>query len=130
MFCTIWYHLYNFKNVKNANGGVKSNTPPWVFFTFFKLYKWYQLAQHITIIFKWLQHQLHLPQVVVQKWCFPLANCSLIIFGGFGLNQQKICAGKLEKNRNLLKNISDWRIKLRRSSCNFLHVNLNSVKIL
>ena len=26
----------------------KSNTPPWVFFTFFKLYKWYQIAQRIT----------------------------------------------------------------------------------
>ena len=26
----------------------KSSTPPWVFFTFFKLYKWYQIAQHIT----------------------------------------------------------------------------------
>ena len=23
--------------------------PPWVFFTFFKLYKWYQIAQRITI---------------------------------------------------------------------------------
>ena len=23
----------------------KSNTPPWVFFTFFKLYEWYQIAQ-------------------------------------------------------------------------------------
>ena len=23
----------------------KSNTPPWVFFMFFKLYKWYQIAQ-------------------------------------------------------------------------------------
>ena len=22
MFCTIWYHLYNFKNVKNTHGGV------------------------------------------------------------------------------------------------------------
>ena len=44
----IWYHFYNLKNVKNTHGGVrllnftKSNTPPWVFFTFFKLYKWYQ----------------------------------------------------------------------------------------
>ena len=28
----------------------KSNTPPWVFFTFFKLYKWYQIAQNITYI--------------------------------------------------------------------------------
>ena len=26
----------------------KSETPPWVFFTFFKLYKRYQIAQHIT----------------------------------------------------------------------------------
>ena len=25
----------------------KSNTPPWVFFTFFKLYKWYQITQSI-----------------------------------------------------------------------------------
>ena len=44
-FCTIWYHLYNFKNVKNTHGSVLplvkleasacnfaiSNTPPWVF---------------------------------------------------------------------------------------------------
>ena len=22
MFCTIWYYLYNFKNVKNTHGGV------------------------------------------------------------------------------------------------------------
>ena len=22
MFCAIWYHLYNFKNVKNTHGGV------------------------------------------------------------------------------------------------------------
>ena len=41
--CTIWYHLYNSKNVKNTHGGVllleklqaKGSTPPWVFFTFF-----------------------------------------------------------------------------------------------
>ena len=49
MLCAIWYHLYNSKNVKNTQGGVllsvklqaiacnftKSNTPPWVFSTFF-----------------------------------------------------------------------------------------------
>ena len=46
-----------FKNVKNTHGGVlllvklqtKINTPPWVFLTFFKLYKWYQIAQRITL---------------------------------------------------------------------------------
>ena len=60
MRCTIWYHLYNLKNMKNIHGGVlllvqaeacnftNSNTPPWMFFTFFKLYKWYQIAQRIT----------------------------------------------------------------------------------
>ena len=53
MRCAICYHLYNFKNVKNTHGGVlilvklqaeaynftKINTPPCMFFTFFKLYK-------------------------------------------------------------------------------------------
>ena len=53
MLWAIWYHLYNFKNVKSADGEVlllvklhakgrnftKSNTPPWLFFTFFKLRK-------------------------------------------------------------------------------------------
>ena len=24
------------------------DTPPWVFFTFFNLYKWYQIAERIT----------------------------------------------------------------------------------
>ena len=51
MLCAIWYHLHNLKNVKNAHGGVLllvSNTPPWVFFTLFKLYKWYQIAQRTT----------------------------------------------------------------------------------
>ena len=54
--CAIWYHLCNLKNVKNIRGGVlilvklqaKINTPSWVFFMFFKLYKWYQIAQRIT----------------------------------------------------------------------------------
>ena len=53
MLSVIWYHFYNLKNVKNSHGGVllleklqaeaynytKSNTLPWMFFTFFKLYK-------------------------------------------------------------------------------------------
>ena len=55
MFCAIWYHLYNLKNKKNTRGGVlllvklqAFNTPPWVLFLFFKLYRWYQIAQNIT----------------------------------------------------------------------------------
>ena len=64
MFCTIWYRLNNLKNVKNTHAQVlllvklqasacnftKGNTPPWVLFTFFKLYKIYDIAQNITYI--------------------------------------------------------------------------------
>ena len=62
MRCAIWYYLYNLKTVKNTHGWVlnlakfqaeacnftKINTPPWVLFTFFKLNKWYQIAQRTT----------------------------------------------------------------------------------
>ena len=62
MLCAVLYHLCNLKNVKNNYGGVlllvklqieacnfiKSNTPPRVFFMFFKLCKCYQVAQRIT----------------------------------------------------------------------------------
>ena len=62
MLCAICYYLYNLKNVENTHGGVvilvklqvevwnftKINNPPWVFFTFFKLYKRYQIAQRTT----------------------------------------------------------------------------------
>ena len=65
MLCAIWYHFYNLKNVRNVHEVVlllvklqaeacnftKCNTPPWAFFTFFKLYKWwYQIAQSLTYI--------------------------------------------------------------------------------
>ena len=56
MFCVIWYYLYNSKNTHRrvlllvklqafSLHFIKTNTPPWVFFTFFKLYKCYQIAQ-------------------------------------------------------------------------------------
>ena len=46
MRCAIWYHLYNLKNVENNHGGVLLLVK--VFFTFFKLNKWHQIAQRIT----------------------------------------------------------------------------------
>ena len=62
--CAIWYHLYNLKKRENTHGRVllsvklladvcnftKRNTPPWVSFTLFKLYKWYQIAQRTTYV--------------------------------------------------------------------------------
>ena len=45
--CVIFlFFIFFFQNVQT-----RSNTPPWVFFPFFKLYKWYQIAQCITCIF-------------------------------------------------------------------------------
>ena len=38
-----------FINVAGFNF-TKSNTSPWVFFTFLKLYKWYQIAQSISYV--------------------------------------------------------------------------------
>ena len=62
MLCAIWHRLYNFKNVTNTHERVlllvkfqseacnftKSNTPAWVFFTFFKLCKWYGIAKNVS----------------------------------------------------------------------------------
>ena len=59
--------------MKNIHGGVlilvklqssacnftKINTPPWVFFTFFKLYEWYQIAQSTTSY--WVSHLIKIP---------------------------------------------------------------------
>ena len=48
MFCAICYHLEKLINVNYIHGVVLSKTPPWVFLTFFKLYKWYQIAQNVS----------------------------------------------------------------------------------
>ena len=64
MSSSIWYQLYNIKNVKNTHGRLsllgkvqtlacnyaKSSTPPWVFFTFFKIEQMDKLAQSISEI--------------------------------------------------------------------------------
>ena len=46
MVCAIWYHMYNFKNVKNNHVGVLLLVKLLV--SKLKLYKWYQIAQRIT----------------------------------------------------------------------------------
>ena len=47
-----WVFFTFFKLYKTCNF-TKINTPPCVFFTFFKLYKWYQIAQRITYLEKY-----------------------------------------------------------------------------
>ena len=43
----MWKHQWKSFTFSKVEG-VKSNTPRWVFFTFFNLYKWCQIAQSIT----------------------------------------------------------------------------------
>ena len=49
MLCAISCHLYNLKDFKNTHGGVlflvKLQALAWVFFTFFKFCKCYQIAE-------------------------------------------------------------------------------------
>ena len=63
MHCAIWYHLCNFKKVKNTHGRVlllvklaKTNTPLWVFFKFFIVQMVSNRAKHFIflVIFKGL----------------------------------------------------------------------------
>ena len=80
MCFAIWYHLYNLKNVKNTLGGVlllvnlsnftESNTPPWVFFTFFKLYRWYQTAQSIIYanVCIWTHNHYHFQGLIMSDF--------------------------------------------------------------
>ena len=63
--------ICNLKNVKNTHGRVlllvnltKSNTPPWVFFTFFRLYRWCQITQSISIT-----HPLRMLQGILTRQC-------------------------------------------------------------
>ena len=45
----------------------KSKTLPWVFFTFVKLYKWYQIAQRITNNYHILDKKKHFS--ILSKKC-------------------------------------------------------------
>ena len=44
----------------------KSNNPPWVFFTFLKLYKWYQTAQSVSYVLFFISDKVDLAQLKEQ----------------------------------------------------------------
>ena len=54
-YCDVLHDLVPFVQFKKREKPMEechfhlSSIPPWVFFTFFKLYKWYQIKQNITI---------------------------------------------------------------------------------
>ena len=55
MFFAILYYFYNLKYMKNtqvsACNFTKSNTSPWAYFTFCKLYNWCQIVQSVSFVF-------------------------------------------------------------------------------
>ena len=56
----------------------KSNTPPWVFFAFLKLYKWYQIAQIITYMIYFVQKDIW----EKQKWDFWIIQKFAVLLRG------------------------------------------------
>ena len=89
MCCTIWYHLYNLKNLKNFHGGVlllvklqdcnftKINTPSLVFFNFLKLFKWYKIAQHSyvqCVQWKFFKIQTILNNIWIKKYGYKFVS--------------------------------------------------------
>ena len=88
MRCAIWYQLSNFKIEKNIYGGVlllvncnfiKSDSPPGVFLTFFKLYYRYQIVQSITYFsqsWKSMEYQCNINkhQCIISSFLFYLAH--------------------------------------------------------
>ena len=67
-----------------ASSFTKINTPPWVFFTFFKLYKWYRIAHRITYWFIQKIDCFHLLRFEVfvfsiqsfVTWCYMSGVCT------------------------------------------------------
>ena len=55
MRCAIWYHLYNFKNVRDTHGGVLILVKLQASATcnLYKLYKWHRIAQRINGSYMW-----------------------------------------------------------------------------
>ena len=63
MRCAIWYHLYNFKkSEKHSSMGVVH--------LFFKLCKWYQIAQRITVLLQYHEKLLKTKGF----WCFQVES--------------------------------------------------------
>ena len=87
VLCAIWYHEDNLKNVKNTHGGV--------FFTFFKLSTWYQIAQRtkFLILVSFPQRNLHKQHILNQnihrtKW-FTILESQFIV------NVELFCTKKI-----------------------------------
>ena len=74
------------KSMKNTNRAVllvvklQVKAPPWVIFTFFKLYKWYQIAQNVSHNFDFSYG--HMEQNFTVSWVNESRD---ILFPNFGI---------------------------------------------
>ena len=79
MLCAIWYHLNNLKSEKNNLRGLilsvklQAEAPPWMFFSFFKQYKWYQITLSVSCLQELSQYSreccLFLMEEASQRCC-------------------------------------------------------------
>ena len=102
MHCAIWYHFYNLKNEKNTHEGVLL-FPQWVFFTFFKLYKWYQIAQYIAMLRRLPRRLLTLYANKINALC-PEGNCDLSLAYNKSRKSRKLARKFKEFCQSLLVN--------------------------
>ena len=103
--------------MKNTHGGVlllvqfktcnftKSSTPPWMFFTIFKLYKWYQISPSIS----YMQQKFSKTSPTANIWWNPLHAIFRIwvpeLFYAFIENLVKPWAGKTKSQKKCMKDI-------------------------
>ena len=115
-------------SIKVAGNFTKSNTPPWVFFTFFKLYKWNQIAQNITDdFFSMAHHALRLcPSIwlfftFLVKFCVHwLLDTSVLRFAPSPYYRR----GVLVRPELTCHFFTDWTTEKYSSSCSDLNFNL------
>ena len=60
VFCAIWYHLYNLKNVKNIHGRLKLTLLPWCFYVFWTVQMVPNRARHHIVwqVGNWRENQV------------------------------------------------------------------------
>ena len=67
----------------------KSNTHPWVLFTFFKLYKWYQIPQSVNISFLFsLKTFENFINTLKLRCCMILIELPIVIISEMGKRQK------------------------------------------
>ena len=107
-----------FSKTESLQLNTKCNTPPWVFFTFLKIYKWYQIAQRIiftqllrTVVSMTFSVRLNLN--TTRKWLWQ----TMVIIRPYG-HKQMFCTANGSSNTSKLDAllrllvVLDWRLTI------------------